>query len=124
MPYKAVKPCAYHGCSQLVSSRYCPEHAKVAAKQYNRFSRDRERDKFYGGSWKQVRAAFIAAHPLCELCQSEGRLTPAVLVHHKMKLTGGGTNDWANLQALCSECHSRLHAKRGDYFRWKQGPLL
>jgi 5-methylcytosine-specific restriction protein A len=39
-----------------------------------------------------------------------------VLVHHKSRLTDGGTNDWTNLQALCREYHSRLHAKQGDYF--------
>jgi 5-methylcytosine-specific restriction protein A len=38
------------------------------------------------------------------------------MVHHKVRLTDGGTNDWNNLQALCTECHSRLHAERGDYF--------
>ena len=116
MPQKARKPCAHHGCPRLVNSRYCPEHAKAEAAQYNRYGRDRERDKYYGRPWKQIRAAYIAAHPLCELCRGDSRLTPAVIVHHKRKLTDGGTNDWENLQALCSECHSRLHAKRGDYF--------
>jgi len=99
-----------------VNARYCSEHAKAEAARYNRFSRDRERDKYYGSRWKQIRAAFIRANPLCEVCREEGRLTPAAIVHHKAKLTEGGTNDWDNLQALCSECHSRLHAKRGDYF--------
>jgi len=116
MPFKARKPCAHHGCPRLVDSRYCPEHAKAEAAQYNRYGRDRERDKYYGRPWKQIRAAYIAAHPLCEECRDDGRLMPAVIVHHKRKLTDGGTNDWENLQALCSECHSRLHAKRGDYF--------
>lgn len=116
MPIKPQKPCAHHGCPRLVSSRYCPEHAKAEAARYNRYGRDRERDKYYGGPWKKIRAAYISAYPLCELCRDDGRLTPAAIVHHKMKLTDGGTNDWDNLQALCSECHSRLHAKRGDYF--------
>jgi len=116
MPMKAHKPCAHRGCPILVNSRYCPEHAKAEAAHYNRYRRDRERDKYYGSSWKRIRAAYIAAHPLCEVCRDDGRLTPAVIVHHKVKLTEGGTNDWSNLQSLCSECHSRHHAKRGDYF--------
>ena len=116
MPHKARKPCAHHGCPHLVSARYCPEHAKAEATRYNRFTRDRERDKYYGGTWKRIRAAYIAAHPLCEVCQNDGRLTPASIVHHKIRLTEGGANDWDNLQSLCSECHSRHHAKRGDYF--------
>ena len=116
MPYRARKPCAHHGCPHLVNARYCPEHARAEAARYNRYSRHRERDKYYGSRWKQIRTAYIAAHPLCEVCWDDGRLTPAVIVHHKVKLTDGGTNDWNNLQALCPECHSRFHAKRGDYF--------
>ena len=116
MPYRAQKPCAHQGCPRLVNTRHCPEHAKAEAAHYNRHGRDRQRDKYYGSPWKRIRAAFIAAHPLCEVCQDDGRLTPATLVHHRVKLTDGGTNDWDNLQALCSACHSRHHAKRGDYF--------
>jgi len=116
MPYKAPKPCAHHGCTRLVNSRYCPEHATAEAARYNRYGRDRETGKRYGRPWKQIRAAFITAHPLCEVCWSAGRLTPATLVHHKVKLTDGGTNAWENLMALCMRCHSSIHAKRGDYF--------
>ncbi|GHU82242.1 hypothetical protein FACS1894196_0250 [Clostridia bacterium] len=50
------------------------------------------------------------------MCKKDDRLVPAELVHHKRKLTDGGTNDWDNLQSMCQVCHSRLHAKQGDYF--------
>ena len=116
MPYKARKPCAHPGCPNLTHSRYCEEHAKEEAQRYNRYGRDPETGKRYGAAWQKLRAAFLSAHPLCEMCKSEGRLTPATLVHHRRKLTDGGTNDWANLQALCLECHSRLHGRQGDYF--------
>ncbi len=116
MPYKPLKPCAHHGCPVLTKDRFCPKHAKMAARQYNRYGRNRETRRRYGGPWKKVRAAFLSANPLCEMCQADGRLTPATLVHHRVRLTNGGTNDWGNLQALCSECHSRLHAQCGDYF--------
>lgn len=116
MPYKAKKPCAHPGCAKLTTGRYCEEHEKQEAKRYNRYDRDHESNKRYGRSWNRIRAAFLAANPLCELCKKDGRLTPSELVHHKRKLTDGGTNDWANLQALCSECHSRLHGRQGDYF--------
>jgi 5-methylcytosine-specific restriction protein A len=116
MPYKPKKPCAYPGCPRLTAGRYCEEHAKLEAKRYNRYERDPESNRRYGRSWGKIRAAFLAAHPLCEVCREEGRLTPAVLVHHKRRLTDGGTNDWSNLQALCQECHSKIHAERGDYF--------
>jgi len=117
MPLKSQKPCAHHGCPNLVNTRYCPEHAKAEATRYNRFSRDRQRDKYYGGTWRRVRAAFLAAHPLCEVCRDEGRLTSATLVHHKVKLTDGGTNDWDNLQSLCHSHHASLHLQERNKCR-------
>jgi 5-methylcytosine-specific restriction protein A len=51
----------------------------------------------------KIRTAFLAANPLCELCKRDGRLTSAVLAHHKVKMTDGGNNDWDNLSALCQE---------------------
>jgi 5-methylcytosine-specific restriction protein A len=116
VPYKAKKPCAYPGCRELTTARYCEGHAKAEAKRYNRYDRDPDSNKRYGRSWSKIRAAFLSANPLCEMCGEAGRLVPATLVHHKRKLTDGGTNDRDNLQSLCSECHSRLHAERGDYF--------
>jgi 5-methylcytosine-specific restriction protein A len=111
-----MKPCAYPGCKNMTSGRYCEEHTKAEAKRYNKYDRDPGSGRRYGRTWKQIRSAFLASHPLCEMCIAEGRLTPATLVHHKRKLTDGGTNDEDNLQALCLECHSRLHAENGDYF--------
>ena len=116
MPYKPRKPCSHPGCRRLTTGRFCEEHAKAEAKRYNRYDRDPGTSKRYRGSWVRIRAAFLKANPLCESCKAEGRLTPAVLVHHQRKLTDGGTNDWLNLQALCQACHSRIHAKQGDYF--------
>ena len=116
MPYKAKKPCARPGCRNLTSDRYCEEHAKQEAKRYNQYDRDPASNKRYGRSWARIRAAFLQANPLCVLCKKDGRLTPATMVHHKVKLTDGGTNDWNNLQALCHEWHSRLHGQQGDYF--------
>lgn len=116
MPHKPQKPCTHLGCPELTRGRYCETHAREEAKRYNYYDRDPETNKRYGGAWEKIRAAFLSANPLCALCWREGRLTPATLVHHKRKLTSGGTNDRSNLQALCSGCHSRLHAKQGDYF--------
>jgi 5-methylcytosine-specific restriction protein A len=110
-----MKPCAHPGCPRLTGGRFCEEHAADEARRNNR-RRDPESNRRYGRTWKKVRAAFLAAHPLCETCVAEGRLTPATIAHHKVKLTCGGTSDERNLQALCSECHSRLHAENGDYF--------
>ncbi|GHV36222.1 hypothetical protein FACS18949_15380 [Clostridia bacterium] len=116
MPYKPKKPCAFNGCPSFTDSYYCDEHAKFEARRYNRYDRAPATNKRYGTAWKKIRAAFIAANPLCELCRRDGRLKPADLVHHKVKLSDGGTNAERNLMSLCQKCHSRLHAEHGD--RW------
>ena len=74
--------------------------------------------KRYGRTWKKIRDAYVASHPLCELCLKHGRYVVAEEVHHKKPLAEGGTHAWNNLIALCKACHARIHAKRGD--RWHQ----
>ena len=116
MPYKPRKPCAFRGCRELTSDRYCEAHKKQVVKDYNKNSRDKASNKRYGRKWRAIREAFLAANPLCEMCKGAGKLTPADTVHHLVRLADGGTHESDNLQALCHECHSRLHANEGDYF--------
>jgi len=85
-------------------------------KEYNRYKRDPKSNKRYGRHWREIRAAYLAAHPLCVMCRYAGRLKPADTVHHITPLAVGGNNYWHNLMSLCGECHSRLHAEQGDYF--------
>ena len=89
---------------------------KAEAKRYEKYDRDPAVRRRYGRAWKRIRDRYIQEHPLCELCQQEGRLTPAEEVHHKKPLAEGGTHARDNLIALCKSCHARIHAQRGD--RW------
>ena len=116
MPYKAMKPCGYPGCPALTDRQYCPEHQKLVSSHYNRYERTPTMKRQYNGAWPRIRKAFIAAHPLCEVCQSEGRVTAAAEVHHIVPLAQGGTHAEDNLMALCKECHSRITAREGG--RW------
>lgn len=118
MPRKPKHPCAHPGCPELVEAgqRYCEKHQKERNRQYERYGRDPATKKRYGSRWSKIRAAYIAAHPLCEQCLADGRATAAREVHHKVPLSEGGTNATENLQALCKSCHSKIHAERGD--RW------
>ena len=116
MPYKPKKPCARPGCPNLTHGRYCDDHAKEDMRNYNRHERDPSTNKLYGRDWKKIRAAFLSANPLCEMCKDNGKFAPAIIAHHKIKLTNGGTNAKDNLASLCESCHSRLHAEQGD--RW------
>ena len=117
MPKKPKRPCKYNGCPKLTDhkSGYCEEHRKDMQQHYERFARGYNHRERYGGAWKKIRDKYIKAHPLCERCIAEKRATVATLVHHKMPLTNGGTNDESNLMSLCVSCHERIH-KRGKTF--------
>lgn len=66
----------------------------------------------YSARWRKVRAWYINGHPLCELCESRGKLTPAAMVHHRQPISEGGpVCDPANLEALCLRCHAERHHK-------------
>lgn len=115
MPYKPKRPCAYPGCGRLaVSGKYCAEHQKVINKRYNQYERDPASNKRYGRSWKRIRDRYIKAHPLCEDCEKQGKLTAAEEVHHIITVSNGGTNENDNLMSLCQSCHNKIHFKLGD----------
>lgn len=116
MPTSPKTPCRYPGCPKLTHERYCPEHQKQVDSQYNRYQRDLDTQKRYGTAWKKIRVQYLLAHPLCELCKEEGRLTPTQEVHHILPLRDGGTHDDENLMSLCKACHSSITAKEGG--RW------
>lgn len=121
MPTKPKRPCSYPGCPKLTDGRFCEEHAKAEAKRYEKYDRDLAVRRRYGRAWKRIRDWYIQEHPLCELCQQEGKLTPAEEVHHKKPLAEGGTHARDNLVALCKSCHARIHSQRGDRWQTKKG---
>lgn len=72
---------------------------------------------FYkSAAWKACRAAYMSkVGGLCEDCLAVGRYTPAEIVHHVDPITPDNINDpaitlsFANLRAVCRECHSIEH---------------
>jgi len=109
MPYKPRKPCAHFGCPKLVTGRFCEDHAKQDAREYERYRRDPETRNRYGRAWKRIRDRYIAAHPVCERCLAEGKFTPAQEVHHLQELSAGGDHAEENLCSLCKAHHSAIH---------------
>lgn len=59
----------------------------------------------YGHKWRKLRRQVLNEEPFCRICDQ-----PANEVDHVTPLARGGTNDRANLQALCKSCHSRKTA--------------
>ena len=121
MPRKPKHPCAYPGCKELTEKRYCPEHLKLTNKQYERYGRDPATKNRYGRAWHRIRTSYAKEHPFCELCMKDGILTPTDQVHHIRPLSEGGSHSRDNLMALCTSCHSRVHAQRGDRWHRKNG---
>jgi 5-methylcytosine-specific restriction endonuclease McrA len=61
----------------------------------------------YGVAWRRLRAVHLAEHPLCVMCQREGRTTPATVVDHIVPHRGDHAllMAAANLQSLCAPHH-------------------
>jgi 5-methylcytosine-specific restriction endonuclease McrA len=74
-------------------------------------------ERFYSGdAWKDCREAFLQSKSyLCERCSTASDPIIAKIAHHKKYLTRENINDpaitlaWANLEALCQDCHNREH---------------
>lgn len=71
--------------------------------------------------WLRLRRDVLTAHPLCQRCEDEGRLTAATEVHHvrpvEEAITYGDKRqrmyDPHNLRALCHDCHVKTHTEAG-----------
>ena len=105
MPTLLARACAIRGCPNKAApgSARCVEHAGLR-RQYER-PRLSAADRGYDRKWRMTRARFLRAHPVCDC----GR--PATEVHHVVAREVGGSDEWANLRALCKACHSRITAK-------------
>ena len=74
-------------------------------------SEGRQAAFYHSKAWKRARAAYLDnVDGICERC---GR--PAAIVHHRRYITPemlddpGTTLDFANLEALCRDCHNKEH---------------
>ena len=71
--------------------------------------------------WLRLRRDILTAHPLCQRCQAEGKITAATEVHHVRPVEEAinyaekrrRMYDPANLRALCHDCHVRTHTEAG-----------
>ena len=107
MPRRPQRPCSYPGCPKRCDGQYCEEHAKQINRRYNKLVRPADSNKKYGRAWREIRRRYVSAHPLCEMCLKEGRLTPVDEVHHIVPVSRGGSNDFSNLMSLCQEAECR-----------------
>jgi len=98
MPTKPKRPCARPGCNNLVEHGYCQEHKRKRPPE----------QRVYGSKWRQAARMFLSRHPLCAMCEAQGRIVAAECVDHIIPHKGDMVLFWdvCNWQPLCSSCHS------------------
>ena len=74
--------------------------------------------------WRHTRAAYLKkVGRLCEDCLKAGIYSPAIIVHHVQHLTPENISDprittgFANLKAVCRECHAKEHELASERYR-------
>lgn len=89
-------------CGEIVSGR-CK---KCAPKQVRKSTADRG----YGQDWRTLSERYRAEHPLCEVCDLEGRTTATAHCHHIIKIADAPDLrlEWTNLLSVCELCHERV----------------
>lgn len=79
-------------------------------------------DLFYNcRRWRRKRREVLkAAHYECAICKAAGKYTEADTVHHIKHLREFPmlAMEDTNLQALCPECHYRIHHPEESGVRW------
>lgn len=107
MPARPSKPCAHPGCSVLVRDRSgrCDKH-QVAPGSFGDRSRGSRHERGYGSAWDKLREQIMRRDSgLCQPCGRMGKVAAAHHVDHIVPKAQGGTDDEANLQAICRDCH-------------------
>lgn len=103
MPVRPASPCGVSGCPRpAVQGGRCQEHARV--RQDNRGNSN---GRGYGSEWQRTRRVFLDEHPECWQCGQ-----PSTVAHHVVPKERGGSDEPANLAALCRGCHERLHGRK------------
>ncbi len=109
MPSSAARPCRHTGCGALVrdGSGFCTAHeADRKANRYGDERRGSAASRGYGSSWRKLRDQVMRRdNGLCQPCLKAGHVTVAQAVDHIVAKSAGGTDDPANLQAICEACH-------------------
>lgn len=85
--------------------KWNPNKKKSAGNQY-------AYDEVYNTSkWRKLRELKLMKQPLCEMCLEEGKVTPALDVHHKIPILTDIDKafDEDNLMSLCRKCHLKIH---------------
>lgn len=105
------KPCKFCKRPTDNSNGYCDLHQDKYTDYKKKYENNRlsPSKRGYDRSWLAFRELFLNNHPLCTMCEENGKITPATEVHHIKPLSDGGARlDPQNCMALCKSCHSKI----------------
>lgn len=92
--------------------KFGPKYKPQKTENYRYYS------SFYNRQeWKDIRKFYQQEHPICEICESHGRIVPVEHVHHIIPFTRGSDErqkerlflNEGNLMSVCKTCHKLLH---------------
>ena len=80
-------------------------------------------ERGYGYKWQQAREGYLRLHPLCVMCDAEGKTKAATVVDHIVPHEGDQVLFWnsANWQSLCATHHSSDKQRQERSGRVKRG---
>ena len=120
MAHKAPRPCRFPGCPNTTISDdgYCKTHHSLANQKYKPNTQRTTYQHMYSTRWHKARVSFLRSNPLCTICLSDGRTTPATVIDHITPHKGDYSLFWDenNWQALCTLCHNKKTASEDGAF--------
>lgn len=85
-----------------------------SSRNWTATTRQSRHQRGYGWEWEKLRARILDRDKhLCQPCLRNDRVTPATEVDHRLAKHLGGTDDDANLEAICNPCHKVKTAREG-----------
>lgn len=80
----------------------------------------------YGAAWRNIRTAFLAAHPHCQDCGRRANHADHA-PHTRAALIAAGVPNpdaWHHLQPRCHPCHSRKTARHDNGYGNNKRPTI
>lgn len=120
-----------------------PTIRKLKKKRRQSYRAQQRHELYKLDAWRELSKFIRMTHPVCAICEHDGKVTPSEHVHHisspfRVGLTNAQKLELllcpTNLIALCSTCHSLIHAHKlqippdllgdiisGDYYEnWRE----
>jgi 5-methylcytosine-specific restriction enzyme A len=107
MPTRALSPCTYPRCGQIIVKGRCARHKTKDDRRAMPAGRG------YGARWRRARRDYLLRHPFRAHCRSEDCTTAASVVDHVEPYRGDMVKFWdvTNWQSLCAPCHDGWKAR-------------